>query len=61
MAGVITLYVVFYMPMNILLYSRYLVNVPIALEAAAEAGVCGVKRDQYDKYRYRRENDEYFL
>ena len=49
------------MPMNILLYSRYLVNVPIALEAAAEAGVCGVKRDQYDKYRYRRENDEYSL
>ncbi len=34
-AGVILLYVVFYMPMNILLYSGYLVNIPIALEEAA--------------------------
>ncbi len=34
-AGVIILYVVFYMPMNILLYSGYLVNIPIALEEAA--------------------------
>lgn len=33
--GVIILYVVFYMPMNILLYSGYLVNIPIALEEAA--------------------------
>lgn len=33
--GVILLYVVFYMPMNILLYSGYLVNIPIALEEAA--------------------------
>lgn len=33
--GVIVLYVVFYMPMNILLYSGYLVNIPIALEEAA--------------------------
>ena len=35
-AGVIILYVVFYMPMNVLLYSGYLVNIPIALEEAAE-------------------------
>ena len=34
-AGVIILYVVFYMPMHILLYSGYLVNIPIALEEAA--------------------------
>ena len=34
-AGVIILYIVFYMPMNILLYSGYLVNIPMALEEAA--------------------------
>ncbi len=34
-AGVILLYVVFYMPMNILLYAGYLVNIPLALEEAA--------------------------
>lgn len=33
--GVILLYLVFYMPMNVLLYSGYLVNIPIALEEAA--------------------------
>ena len=33
--GVIVLYVVFYMPMNLLLYTGYLVNIPIALEEAA--------------------------
>ncbi|MBO5472435.1 MAG: carbohydrate ABC transporter permease [Lachnospiraceae bacterium] len=33
--GVILLYVVFYMPMNVLLYSGYLVNIPLALEEAA--------------------------
>ena len=33
--GVIILYVVFYMPMNIMLYSGYLVNIPMALEEAA--------------------------
>lgn len=33
--GVILLYVVFYMPMNVLLYSGYLVNIPTALEEAA--------------------------
>lgn len=33
--GVILLYVVFYMPMNVLLYSGYLVNIPVALEEAA--------------------------
>src|SRR5699024_3797792 len=33
--GVIILYVVFYMPMNVLLYSGYLTNIPIALEEAA--------------------------
>ena len=33
--GVIVLYVVFYMPMNLLLYSGYLKNIPMALEEAA--------------------------
>ena len=33
--GVILLYVVFYMPMNVLLYTGYLKNIPIALEEAA--------------------------
>ncbi|MCI8513031.1 MAG: carbohydrate ABC transporter permease [Lachnospiraceae bacterium] len=33
--GVILLYTVFYMPMNVLLYSGYLKNIPIALEEAA--------------------------
>lgn len=33
--GVIILYVVFYMPMNLLLYSGYLKNIPLALEEAA--------------------------
>lgn len=33
--GVVILYVVFYMPMNTLLYTGYLVNIPIALEEAA--------------------------
>ena len=33
--GVILLYVVFYMPMNVLLYSGYLKNIPEALEEAA--------------------------
>ena len=33
--GVILLYVVFYMPMNVLLYTGYLVNIPVALEEAA--------------------------
>ena len=35
MFGVILLYVVFYMPMNVLLYSGYLKNIPTALEEAA--------------------------
>ena len=33
--GVVICYVVFYMPMNVLLYSGYLTNIPIALEEAA--------------------------
>lgn len=33
--GVILCYIVFYMPMNVLLYSGYLVNIPVALEEAA--------------------------
>lgn len=33
--GVIICYVVFYMPMNLLLYSGYLTNIPVALEEAA--------------------------
>ena len=37
--GVILLYVVFYMPMNVLLYTGYLKNLPLALEEAAD--ICG--------------------
>ena len=33
--GVILLYVVFYMPMNVMLYTGYLKNIPLALEEAA--------------------------
>lgn len=33
--GVVVLYTVFYMPMNLLLYSGYLKNIPLALEEAA--------------------------
>ena len=40
--GVIVLYVVFFMPMNILLYSGYLKNIPIALEEAACVDGAGV-------------------
>lgn len=35
-AGVILLYLVFYMPMNVLLYTGYLKNIPVALEEAAD-------------------------
>lgn len=35
-AGVILLYLVFYMPMNVLLYTGYLKNIPGALEEAAD-------------------------
>ncbi len=35
MVGVMLLYVVFYMPMNVMLYTGYLKNIPIALEEAA--------------------------
>ena len=34
-AGVVILYTVFYLPMNLLLYSGYLKNIPMALEEAA--------------------------
>lgn len=34
--GVILLYVVFYMPINVMLYSGYLKNIPLALEEAAD-------------------------
>ncbi|MCD8122193.1 MAG: carbohydrate ABC transporter permease [Clostridiales bacterium] len=34
-AGVIICYVVFYMPMNLMLYAGYLTNIPLALEEAA--------------------------
>jgi raffinose/stachyose/melibiose transport system permease protein len=36
LGGVILCYVVFYMPMNMMLYSGYLTNIPIALEEAAK-------------------------
>lgn len=35
MFGVVLLYTVFYMPMNVMLYSGYLTNIPMALEEAA--------------------------
>jgi raffinose/stachyose/melibiose transport system permease protein len=35
-AGVVILYLVFYMPINVMLYAGYLKNVPVALEEAAE-------------------------
>ena len=35
LTGVILLYVVFFMPMNLLLYAGYLKNIPLALEEAA--------------------------
>ena len=37
--GVILLYLVFYMPMNVMLYSGYLKNIPLAMEEAAEIDV----------------------
>ena len=40
--GVIILYLVFYMPMNVLLYSGYLNNIPMALEEAACVDGAGV-------------------
>lgn len=40
-AGVIILYVVFYMPMNLLLYSGYLKNIPLALEEAVRVDGAG--------------------
>ena len=40
-AGVLILYVVFYMPMNLLLYSGYLKNIPLALEEAARVDGAG--------------------
>lgn len=36
MLGVIILYTVFYMPMNVMLYSGYMKNVPFAMEEAAD-------------------------
>lgn len=36
MVGVVILYTVFYMPMNIMLYSGYMKNVPMAMEEAAD-------------------------
>ncbi len=39
-AGVIILYVVFYMPMNVLLYSGYLTNIPIGIGRSSLRGWC---------------------
>ena len=47
-AGVILLYLVFYMPMNVLLYSGYLKNIPIALEEAADIDGASI----WQKIRY---------
>ncbi len=35
-AGVVLLYLVFYMPINVMLYTGYLKNIPLAMEEAAE-------------------------
>jgi raffinose/stachyose/melibiose transport system permease protein len=35
-AGVVILYLVFYMPINVMLYAGYLKNIPVSLEEAAE-------------------------
>jgi raffinose/stachyose/melibiose transport system permease protein len=35
-AGVVVLYLVFYMPINVMLYAGYLKNIPVSLEEAAE-------------------------
>lgn len=40
--GVIVLYVVFFMPMNVMLYSGYLKNIPMALEEASCVDGAGV-------------------
>lgn len=40
--GVIVLYVVFFMPMNVLLYSGYLTNIPKALDEASHVDGAGV-------------------
>ena len=40
-AGVVLLYVVFYMPMNVLLYAGYLKNIPVALEEASRVDGAG--------------------
>lgn len=42
--GVMLCYIVFYMPMNLLLYSGYLTNIPIALEEAARVDGAGTWR-----------------
>lgn len=42
--GVILLYVVFYMPINVMLYSGYLKNIPLALEEAADIDGASVWR-----------------
>lgn len=42
--GVILLYVVFYMPINVMLYSGYLKNIPMALEEAADIDGASVWR-----------------
>ena len=36
MVGVVILYTVFYMPMNVMLYSGYMKNVPMSMEEAAD-------------------------
>lgn len=43
-AGVILLYVVFFMPVNLLLYAGYLKNIPLALEEAARIDGAGTWR-----------------
>ncbi len=42
--GVILCYIVFYMPMNLMLYSGYLSNIPVAMEEAARVDGAGTWR-----------------
>ena len=48
--GVILLYLVFYMPMNILLYTGYLKNIPETLEEAASIDRANYLADILENY-----------
>ena len=50
--GVILLYLVFYMPINVMLYSGYLKNIPLAMEEANARNRCGSDRSGHLERRY---------